>query len=264
MRYRTYLAALIALAAVSGAASAQGLVVTATTPKWEGFFAGLNAGGAWNTTCNTWTANGPAANTPAFNDRDCPNKSIGVGGFQFGYNFQHEQWVWGFELDYDFWSAKNKSKSFTYTGNAFPPGTYTFSGKLTPNGVAIIGPRLGYAIDNWLPYIRAGGVFTSGTHDIMASYTPTGASSPDATFNGGKNSASHGFGISLGTEYKVADQWSVKFEYTYIKLGKSSQNSTTSCNGSVAACDAFAGASLDSIHNSFTASLLRVGFNYDF
>jgi outer membrane immunogenic protein len=264
MRYKIRLAALSGLAAISGVASAQSVVMTASTPQWTGFYAGLNAGAAWNTTCNTWTANGPGANTPAFNDRDCPNKSTGVGGGQFGYNFQHDQWVWGLELDYDFWSSKSKSKTFAYTGSAFPPGSYSFSGKLSPNGVAIIGPRLGYAIDNWLPYVRAGGVFTSGTHDILASYTPTGDSTPSATFNGGKNTSSHGFGISAGTEYKLAEQWSMKLEYTYIKLGKSSQNSTTSCNGTPAACDVFAGFSLDSIHNSFTASLLRVGVNYAF
>jgi outer membrane immunogenic protein len=264
MKLPLQLTALIALAAISGAASAQGVVMTTTSLPWNGFYVGLNAGAAWNTTCNTWTANGPGANTPAFNDRDCPNKSTGLGGVQFGYNFQHEQWVWGLELDYDIWSTKNKSKSFAYTGAAFPPGTYSFSGKLSPNGVAIIGPRLGYVVDNWLPYIRAGGVFTSGTHDIVASYTPTGASTPTATFNGGKNTASHGFGVSVGTEYKFAEQWSAKLEYTYIQLGKSSQNSTTSCSGSAVACDAFAGASLDSIHNSFTASLLRFGINYAF
>jgi outer membrane immunogenic protein len=265
MKLRTQLATLAVVTAISGAAAAQGVVVTENTPLWSGFYAGLNAGAAINSTCNTWTANGPAADTAAFNNRDCPNKSTGIGGIQLGYNFQHEEWVWGFELDYDFWSSKSKTKTFNYTGTAFPPGVYSFSGKITPNGVAIIGPRVGYSIDNWLPYVRAGGVFTSGTHDLTATYTPEGSDTSTAVFNGGKNTGSHGFGISLGTEYKIATQWSAKFEYTYIKLSKSSQNSTTNCSpAGSAACDLFAGASLDAIHNSFTASLLRVGVNYAF
>ena len=258
-------AVLIALTAISGAASAQGIIATASSPMWNGFYAGINGGAAISTTCNTWTANGPAAGTAAFNNRDCPNKSVGVGGVQVGYNFQSDEWVWGLEVEYEFWESKSKSKTVTYTGNVFPQGTYSFYGKVSPNGVALVGPRLGYAIDNWLPYIRVGGVFTSGTHDLMASYTPTGASSPTATFDGGKNTGSHGFGISGGVEYKLAEQWSAKLEYTYISLNKSSQNSTTNCTSTAPnACAIFSGFSLDSIHNSFTASLIRVGINYDF
>jgi outer membrane immunogenic protein len=264
MTYKTRLTALVMLAATCGVASAQGLVVTTPGPTWTGFYAGVNAGGAWDTTCNTWTANGPGADTAAFNNRDCPNNGIGVGGVQVGYNFQHEQWVWGFELDYDFWSSKDRNRSLTYNGIAVPDGTYSFNGKLTPDGVFIVGPRVGYAVGNWLPYVRVGGVFTSGSHDVMANYTPPGGSSPTATFNGGKNTSSHGFGISAGAEYKLAQQWSLKAEYTYIKLGKNDRNSTTSCTGTPAACDAFAEATIDSIHNSFTASILRVGVNYAF
>lgn len=261
---RTKFTALLAFTAISGAAAAQGVVVTENTPLWSGFYAGLNAGVVINTTCNTWTANGPAAGTAAFNNRDCPNRSVGAGGAQIGYNFQYEQWVWGFEFDYDFWESKNKNQSLIYGGSAIPPGTYTFSGKGTPDGALIIGPRLGYSIDNWLPYIRVGGVFTQGKHDLTATYTPNDGSSPTAFFNGGKTTSSHGVGISLGAEYKLATQWSAKLEYTYIKLGKTDRNSTTSCTGSPGACDAFADVTLDSFHNSFTASLIRLGVNYAF
>ena len=115
---------LLALTSISGAASAQGVITTAAGNQWEGFYAGVNAGGAWSTTCNTWTAyNTTVANSPQFNNRDCPNNGQFVGGAQIGYNFQYEQWVWGFGADYDFWSAKNRNKSFTCTaGVYFPPG----------------------------------------------------------------------------------------------------------------------------------------------
>jgi outer membrane protein OmpA-like peptidoglycan-associated protein/opacity protein-like surface antigen len=256
MKVRIATAALLAVASI-GAAQAEDVT------DWRGFYGGGNLGGAWSTTCNTWTANGPLAGTAAFNNRDCPNRGVFIGGPQIGYNFQHDAWVWGLEIDYDFWSTKNKTRTQTYTGTQIPAGTYTFSGKIAPDGVAIVGPRLGYAIDRWLPYIRVGGIFTSGNHDLTATYTPLGGTSPTASFNGGKNSESNGFGASAGVEYALADRWSVKAEYTYESLSKGS-NSNVTCQGNPAACNAFANATLDSIHNRFTASLFRVGFNYRF
>src|SRR5271170_7687965 len=137
MKSRSSLAALMALTSMAGAALAAPPDVITTSSgvhDWGGFYGGINLGGAINTTCNTWTANGPLANTAAFNNRDCPNNSTFVGGAQIGYNFQSDQWVWGFGLDYDFWSSQNHNRSLVYTGPAFPDGTYAFSGKVNPNG----------------------------------------------------------------------------------------------------------------------------------
>jgi outer membrane immunogenic protein len=263
---KIFTAALLALASI-GAAHAQDS--STAGHDWSGFYAGGNLGGAWSTTCNTWTAYNPAvANSVAFNNRDCPNNGQFVGGAQIGYNFQYQQWVWGFGADYDFWSAKNRNKSFTCTGACpFPQGTYNFSSKPNPNGFAILGPRVGYAIDQWLPYVRAGGVFASGSHDVSASYTPAvGSPVGPASFSGSKNSKSSGWGVGAGVEYQLPQQWSLRLEYTYVNLGKGS-NSVASCSSTVAnACSAFinSGYSLDNTHNSFTASVIRVGVNYNF
>jgi outer membrane immunogenic protein len=267
MKQVTRSAALIALTSIAGAASAAPPDVIATTGgdhQWGGFYAGVNAGAGINTTCNTWNANGPLANTAAFNNRDCPNRTAFVGGVQIGYNFQYQQLVWGFGLDYDFYSASSKNRSLVYTGPNFPDGTYSFNGKNSPNGFAILGPRIGYAVQDWLPYFRAGGVFTSGSSNSSVSYTPTGASAPTATFNGGRNYKSSGWGVGAGVEYALQDSWSVRAEYTYVNLGKGS-NTTTTCTGiSASGCAAFAGFSLDSIHNSLTFSVIRIGVNYTF
>jgi outer membrane immunogenic protein len=256
-------AALLALAAVGATASAQDVIATASE-QWKGFYAGGNIGGAWNTTCNSWTPNNgisiPAVAT-AFYNRTCPNNSTFIGGVQIGYNFQSDQLVWGFGLDYEFLSGKNKSRSINYTGPTPPPdGTYTFSGKLSPNGFALLGPRIGYAIDNWLPFFRIGGVFTSGSHNSTASFTDANGT---ATFAGGKNFKANGFGLGFGTEYMLADSWSFRAEYNYISLGKGS-TSQVSCTGSAATCATFANTELESLHNKFTASIVRVGINYKF
>jgi outer membrane immunogenic protein len=256
-------AALLALAAVGATASAQDVIATASD-QWKGFYAGGNIGGAWNTTCNSWTPNNGISNpaiATAFYNRTCPNNSTFIGGVQIGYNFQSDQLVWGFGLDYEFLSGKNKSRSINYTGPTPPPdGTYTFSGKLSPNGFALVGPRIGYAIDNWLPFFRIGGVFTSGSHNSTATFTD---STGTATFAGGKNFKANGFGLGFGAEYMLADSWSIRTEYNYISLGKGS-TSQVSCTGPVATCAAFANTELESLHNKFTASIVRVGINYKF
>jgi outer membrane immunogenic protein len=70
--------------------------------------------------------------------------------------------------------------------------------------------------------------------------------------------------VGAGVEYALQDSWSVRAEYTYVNLGKGS-NTTTTCSGiSASGCAAFAGFSLDSIHNSLTFSVIRIGINYAF
>src|SRR5277367_3400380 len=164
MKLRSSLAVMLVSALVGGAASAQAVIATVTNP-WEGFYAGFNVGGAWNSTCNSWTLNGPGETDPAFvnafNNRNCPNNGVFVGGVQIGYNFQYNQIVWGFGLDYDMWSAKNHNRSIAFPGSEIteppiPAGTLAFSGKVSPNGFGILGPRIGYSFDNVLPYFRIG------------------------------------------------------------------------------------------------------------
>jgi outer membrane immunogenic protein len=265
MKLKSLSAAVLASAFFAHAASAQDVITTSGT-DWRGFYVGANLGGAWNSTCNSWTPSGPIidpAVATAFYNRNCPNNGTFVGGVQIGYNFQKDQLVWGFGLDYDAWSAKNRNQSFTYTGAVIPDGTYNFSGKVSPNGFGILGPRIGYAVDQWLTYFRLGGVFTGGSHTSTASYTPAGATAPTASFTGGKNFNTSGFGVGAGFEYMLPESWSFRAEYTHVSLGKGT-NSVTTCTGTVANCAAFAGVSLDNIHNSFTANIFRVGLNYKF
>src|SRR5271154_1948790 len=89
-----------AMALIAGTAAAQ-----SETP-WAGFNAGLNIGGAFNDTCNSWTLNGatvdPTIET-AFNSRNCPSNGSFVGGVQFGYNYQYKKLVFGFGAEYEGW-----------------------------------------------------------------------------------------------------------------------------------------------------------------
>jgi len=250
---------LLALALIAGIASAQ------SDKPWDGSYAGVNAGGARNGACASSTLNGATINSAGiapFPGRYCPSGGI-VGGVQFGENFQAKRWVWGVEADLDAWSAKNSKPSLKYAGASPPPGTYAFSSKLSPSDFAIVGPRIGYAGDLWLPYLRVGAIITTGSRNSTLSYTPPGTTKSTASFSGGQNFKSAGWAAGVGTEIGLNGAWSITAEYLHVNLGKGS-NSTTACSGSASACAAFSGLSLDSTHSGFTANVFRVGINYWF
>jgi outer membrane immunogenic protein len=253
-------AALCALVLVAGAAAAQ------SDNPWNGFYAGLNAGGAWNETCVSETLNGatidPAIAT-TFHNQSCPNSGSFAGGAQIGDNFQYKRLVFGIGADLDLWSSKNHDQSFKYAGAAPPAGTYDYSGKLSPSDFGIISARIGYASLQWLPYLKVGTILTGGSHNSTLSYTPTGAKAPTASFNGGRDFSSAGWVAGGGAEYGLNGPWSITAEYLYANLGKGS-SSTTACAGSATACAPFSGISLDSSHSSFTAHMIRIGINYWF
>lgn len=234
---------------------------------WDGFYAGLNGGEARNSTCSNWTLNGaitdPAVRA-AFAQRNCPNNSAGVFGFQFGYNFGGEQLIWGLGADYDIWGNNSTHRSFVYTGAVPPPGTYSFSGKLTPSGLGVFGPRIGYAWQHVMPYLRAGGALAGGSHGGTLTYVPEGTpAARPGSFSAGKNFTSFGWAAGGGVEFVLNGPWTIKAEYLHASFGRGS-NSQTSCTGSAATCAALAGFSLDSTHNSLTADIVRIGFNYWF
>src|SRR5208283_950559 len=239
MKIKLLTAAALTLAAV-GAAQAQDVISVANNP-WEGWFAGANIGGAWNHTCDSWEP-GPAITSGSFPvaanrfyNRDCPNNGNFIGGVDGGYNFQIDQWVWGLKADYDAVGSKSKTRSYTYTsgttGYPIPDGTYTTNGKVSPNGIILLGPRVGYAFDQWLPYFRVGGAFSTGSSNRSISFTPLGATTPAGSISGSKDYKSSGFNVGAGLDYDISGPWSFTAEYNYVNLGKGS-NSNVNCASS--------------------------------
>jgi hypothetical protein len=232
--------------------------------SWDGVYAGMNAGASSSATCDSWALTGPTPPTAAvFYNRTCPGNDRFVGGVQIGDAFQYQRLIWSLGADFDARSAASYGRSLRYGGNAPPPGAYAFSGKLTPTSFALIGPRIGYAGDHWMPYLRIGAMIAGGSGGSTLSYTPTGTAKPTASFSGGRTFASAGWVTGGGVELVLSGPWSISADYLHANLGNGS-NSVATCAGSASACAAFSGISLDSAHNGFTANIFRIGINYWF
>ena len=240
---------------MGGVASAQ-----STTP-WDGFYLGASLGGENARVCSTSTLSGMNIDPTTTTFSRCSSGGF-AGGLQFGENFQIKRLVFGIGADAVFSQANDDNSTLKFAGAAPPPGTYSFSGKLSPKDFAIIGGRIGYGGNLVFPYVRAGAVVTGSQSSTLA-YTPTGASAPIASFGGGKNFNSSGWAAGAGAEIGLNGAWSISGEYLHMSLGKGS-NSTTTCAGAANACSTFAGVSLDNTHNSFTANIIRIGINYWF
>ena len=243
-----------------------GLVSARTTAPWDGRYMGFDIGDALTRSCNGWALDGTnisSADASQFINQSCSKTAALIGGLDIGEDFQYKRFVWGLGADLDYWSGKTTDNAFKYSGAAPPPGSYTFSRKENPRGFAIIGPRIGYAGDTWLPYVRVGGILSAGARNSELSYAPSGAIKPTASFPGGKDFSTTGWVAGGGIELGLNGPWSVSAEYLHASLGKGS-GSMGGCNGPATACALFSGVSLANSHTGYSANMIRVGITYWF
>jgi opacity protein-like surface antigen len=249
------LAVLLALILMTSHAAAQ-------STQWDGFYLGASLGGENSKVCSTSTLKGLNIDPTTATFSGCSSGGV-LGGVQFGDNFQIKRLVLGLGADLVLSAAKNNNSTLTFAAAAPPPGTYTLAGKTSPRDFAIIGGRIGYGGNLIFPYVRAGAVLTTGSQSSTLAYIPAGTTAPDASFGAGKNFSSTGWAAGAGAEIGLNGAWSISAEYLRVNLGQGS-TSTSTCAGAANACSPFAGVSLDTAHNSYTANVIRIGINYWF
>jgi len=252
-------AAALALTSIATGALAQSDI------PWSGFYAGLNAGGVSNNTCNDWSLGSGAADAAAataFAHANCPSGGF-VGGLQVGENFQNGRLVIGWGGDFDVSTAKSGNQTWISSGEGAPAGTYTASGRLTPGNFGIVSARIGYGGTTWFPYVRGGALITGGSHEDGLSYTPPGAAKPTATFGGGKNYDSIGWVAGGGAEWGFNGPFSISLEFLHASLGKGSSGAA-GCTGAAATCAEFSAIALQSSRDAFNFNIVRVGLTYWF
>ena len=150
--------------------------------RWEGFYVGINGGGAFGS--SYWDLAANSFNTAGW-----------LAGGTIGYNFQFSRFVAGVEADFDF---------------AEVTGSTTLGGcgagcSIRNNYLATGRARLGYALDRFFPY------FTGGVAYGRLSMARLGV--------GPASSWQVGYTVGAGLEVAVFDGWSVKSEYLFVDLG---------------------------------------------
>lgn len=198
------IAALVALqATIGGTAQAADLAprMYTKTPivqvySWTGFYVGAHVGGAWSDT--TASAADAAALTATYGG--VPNPSGVFGGGQIGYNYQFQNnVVFGIELIGGGGPGFSDRVSIPGVSSLKSEGEY----------YVLLGGKLGYAFDRWLPYVLGGGALAGNKANAA---TPFGT--------GEFKNDHEGYFVGAGIEYAFVNRFSIGIEYRYIDLDR--------------------------------------------
>jgi outer membrane immunogenic protein len=196
-RFSLALAAVATIAIGATAASAADLgqrpVYKAPAPmvvaayNWSGFYVGGHLGYGW-------------ANTDVHNVITGGSGSTDLSGFllggQIGFNWQAGAFVFGIEGDGS-WTNAEGSRTFT---NAVV--------EMEHNWYATLTGRVGYAVDNWLWYVKGGGAWSDADYTAVV-----------LGVTGSRSGTRSGWTIGTGLEWALAPNWSAKIEYNYLDFG---------------------------------------------
>ena len=198
-------AAATALLATSGSVLAADLAIRKAPPpplipvyNWTGFYIGGNVGGAWETGTIT---------DDFFGVSFSRTRSGFVGGGQVGYNWQvSPNWVVGVEGMFDGTDIRSDTSTVVLTNGD------VISASAKTDWIATVGARLGYAVNNWLWYGKAGGGWV---HDsaTVTDVVPTGE-----VFSVSVSDTRGGWMAGGGIEYGFTPNWTARVDYTHIGL----------------------------------------------
>ena len=213
-RMQTVLLATVAAVGFASIASAADMPVKArplvpAVYNWGGCYIGGHAGAGWAR--NQFTN---SANTTAFGDM-LPgqgftyNTSGFIGGGQIGCNYQANQWVFGIEGTFAGASIKGD-----LANGVFGAADDVFTTKI--NSIATVTGRIGYAFNNWLPYIKGGYAGANVQFSVSDVVAPAGSGSQTNWHNG--------WTLGGGLEYGLTPNWILGVEYDYISLQSKNYN----------------------------------------
>src|SRR5215471_2192166 len=134
-----------------------------------------------------------------------------VGG-QMGcdYQFGPSPWVLGLEGAVSGMNLRGNTNFALPLGGPSDIATMTAKTDFLPTVTA----RFGYALANWLFYVRAGGAWAGDKYSVTGSFFPTVTA---FGFEGLDNR--FGWTAGGGVEWAFADVWSARLEYDYYGLG---------------------------------------------
>jgi outer membrane immunogenic protein len=247
--------------------------------SWNGFYAGVNAGGIVGMNSDTQDA---AFASTAFGANDLLNTSDkhapagALFGGQIGYNLQlSPRWLVGLEADWQWSSLKGSSTACTPAANVtlFGAGANGFGycltdeHKLTNIGTARV--RGGMIVGDTLWYATGGAAwgtvkdnvgFVGSANPVIfpvalqpGPFLPTAASFSQTRL---------GWTVGVGAETKLSSNWSVKLEYLYVDLGSVTEAFPIAINPAFGPAFTTGGAAVATRTSHLTDNIVRIGLNY--
>jgi len=214
--------------------------------SWTGFYFGGQAGGGWfaNQVTNGPNAADGTINFPPGFVHNPLNGSGWLAGGYAGFNYQVNQFVVGLDGDFS-WARLTGS-----TADIGPTGFNDVSNE-TIKWIATVTGRLGYAVNNWMFFGKAGWAW-AGFSGTSATFNVAGVNTNNNTNSESRN----GWTLGTGVEWGFAPHWSTKIEYDYVKFMTSNYNNTDTTVGGVVT---FPGRSATS-----NLSMVKLGVAYRF
>jgi outer membrane immunogenic protein len=197
----------------------------AAPENWSGIYLGFESGWDWDNTDDRFVKTG----THSHWDRDAIN--IGV---YLGYQHQFGNFVLGAEFNFIGNEFDQEDRVFPTHGvgncpaavvNSFTPVPLqglNCVGRITD--IITIGPRLGYAVGKFMPYVTGGWASGSVNFRTITQGTPgvPPSANPPVSFTATTSTADDrldGFYIGGGLDWKIAQNAVVGIEYRHTDLG---------------------------------------------
>ena len=203
---RTSFLATVALCALAmaGPVAAADMPVRGASPfimtappafSWSGFYVGLYGGAGWGSH--------DRSNDIGFNNSY--NSSGGLFGGLAGYNWQgNTPLVVGLEGDLAWANIKGDDGG---AGGTVDESHYRWLGSVRG--------RIGYAFDNWLPFVTGGWAYSNIRH--------TNSSGTIVVTTDSFDNARSGWTVGGGIEYALTPNWTTRLDYRYFDFGSYSR-----------------------------------------
>lgn len=217
MKLRLIASTTATLATMAGVASAADVAPAAY--DWSGFYAGVNAGVAWNNSKTENTFDYPGADYRQLGNQIDGNQAAFTGGGILGYNYQMEQIVLGAEADINYLGFSEDSTRNHTWGNNVTSSSHLSS---EANWYGTLRGRVGYAADNLLFYGTGGLAYG---HMSAKSKIDIDIYDAEAAWTGSADTVNWGWTIGAGMEYGI-DNWSLGLEYLFVDLGSAEWSSS--------------------------------------
>jgi len=146
------------------------------------------------------------------------NTSGGEVGGLVGYNYQWNKWVFGLEASgaYLWLDDSDNSGFFTVPATG---DVYTVRTSFETHYLVAVGPRIGYAFCNWMPYVTGG--LAIGEVDFHQHITQFFGGVPFFDEGGSTDETRAGWMVGGGLEYAFNVHWRVRAQYQFVDLGES-------------------------------------------